>query len=140
MPSSHEYAYMAGLLDGDGCITIGRHPASGKNKIVRFGLQLIVASATRGLCDWPHAKFGGNVFEQANGSFAWRMNGKPVAALLTECLPYFVEKRPQAELAISLQDLKNEKGAASTHRQEAIYEKLRALHLRPGTGRRRNLV
>lgn len=136
MATELAYAYMAGLIDGDGCIAIGRHPPrKGRPATAKpiYDVQLIVTSKSRALVDWPKKMFGGCVFTSSNGTaFDWKLTGQAAADLLDHCLSYFVEKDKQAELAIRLMYLKQ--GKAQIEEQHAVYEQLKALHLRKGAG------
>lgn len=90
-----EIAYVAGLFDGEGCITSGNG---------HFRLQL--AMTDQAVIYWL-GRWGGTVRERSvvgNRKRCWRwlvMADEDVAATLAVLLPYLRVKRAQAEVALA---------------------------------------
>lgn len=99
-----ELAWLAGFLDGEGCIGIYKH----KTNISR-GHQLRVSVTNTdlpSLLKFKHA-FGGGLWEQGRkGSLGnkpcweWQATGPVAEAALRQLMPYLVTKAPQAHVAI----------------------------------------
>ena len=121
-------AYAAGLIDGEGCITIAHRNQKS------FSARIDVGMSVKGM---PCLKklqnnFGGMIrktrkqTEQWEEAFAWALFGKATVPFLEAILPYLELKKQQAMYAISLQQMiaslpQARKGAAAWT-QEAIQE------------------
>jgi len=92
-----ERGYIAGFIDGEGCIAITKRMArSGRNYSYR--VEVIVAQANRGraVLDWLQARIGGRIHETHNGTQATlRLAAKDSAALAAWIGPYSVIKLEQ---------------------------------------------
>lgn len=119
-----DWAYLAGLIDGEGCISASSQHAP------RYHAQLKVLNTDRRMLNWIRETFAkGSVSVNRLGEgnsktcFKWRVTGKEnVAYILTEVLPYLVIKKDQALLARELCERPEQS------RQREIYEKLKELH------------
>ena len=108
--SEIDLAYAAGILDGEGCITISR-----KNKPqAKFGADYVlfveVGNTDKRLIEWLHSKFGGRTqhYEprtpRAKESYHWYLGFGKAKELLLLLLPYLKLKDEEAKLAIALQE------------------------------------
>ena len=136
-PLEIAYAYCAGLIDGEGCISIGkrktvRHNNVGTNQMTEiprqdeivtyYTLFVIVVTKDNYLTDYLKGIFGGSVNDVARTTgFApgiykrWVVAGNIALSALKKMLPYLILKRLQAETAIQFQnelhrDLKKGRG------------------------------
>ena len=96
-----DLAYMAGIIDGEGCIRLNY-----KTKISRYNLWVTVANTDKALLDWIAARWRGHVHvvkgkPEKNRRMAWRWNMAADLALhfLDEIYPYLVIKKRRAMLA-----------------------------------------
>ena len=105
-PSDTDFAKMAVIIDCEANIAIHRH-----TNHRTYRLHLTVGSTDFRLLDWCLARFGGAIYEnfyrkqnprQAHAK-RWRLEGQDVCNLLRMCLPHFIIKREQAEIAIRFQ-------------------------------------
>lgn len=94
-------AYFAGLLDGEGCISL--YPT----RTGRVALRVYVANTDRAVLDEMAAKFGGAVVPvsrrsnpDARDCWRWRCNGNQASEVLVQLRPYLRIKPEQATLAI----------------------------------------
>jgi hypothetical protein len=98
--SQADYAYLAGVIDGEGCIRIQRVRARG---VVRYQLRLHVANTSRALMDWLEMTFGGHAYarKKPHGGVVWDWHVKNghVPDVLRLVLPYLIVKREEALLA-----------------------------------------
>ncbi len=121
MANELDYAYAAGLIDGEGCI--GVYPVKCKtNKArLRYVLHMAVQMSNWESALWLKDMFGGYYQIYKNGGYGdrtmygWRVSGKRAGLILENLLPYFKVKTKQAELAIEFQNKmklgKHESGA-----------------------------
>ena len=91
-----ELAWAGGLIDGEGCITISS-----------LTLRLDVQSTSRITIETLYQMFGGSCAVESRLTrsgrtvFKWSKYGKKARDCLSRVLPYMVEKKRQAELAVS---------------------------------------
>jgi hypothetical protein len=95
-----ELAYLAGLLDGEGCFCLhnfGTH---------RFGCSLMVANTDPRMTEWIRQRFGGTVHPEIKGSkwkpcYRWKASAKDLDKIISAVLPFLVIKRDRAELILA---------------------------------------
>src|SRR5580693_120924 len=100
-----EWAYLAGIVDGEGTINITgrRYPC----------IRLKVGNTSYLLLDWLHSLFGGNIHPMRTRSktkhkqaWIWVVNALQCAQVLEGCLPYLICKEKQAKLVLEYQKTK----------------------------------
>jgi hypothetical protein len=112
-PSITDWAQMAAYLDGEGSILINTQKR-GNGEVRGWYLRIMVANSDVRLMAWLKERFGG-VYRDANTekyyagknwkiSYHWTIGAFPAAWILHNSLPYFVIKREQAEIGITLQE------------------------------------
>ena len=100
-------AYLAGVVDSDGCITIIRGYGSSKKNKWGF-LRILVGSLWEKFVLYLKESSGGlgtisrGVTPKGKGYFTWKLSSKQARDLLKEITPYLVLKRREAELVLSL--------------------------------------
>lgn len=98
-------AYIAGMVDGDGYITINRSCRSGK---LYFAPQIGIAGTRREPHDLAAKIWGGSVSRYVpenplhRPQFQWSRQGKTAATIIEAIMPYLLVKREHAELALIL--------------------------------------
>lgn len=132
-----DLAYTAGLIDGEGCITIlkDRNKSGGCRYVVRVTVKMCDTGAILFL----KKKFGGGICKQEleppqRPAYYWYLDGLKSAYLLTNILEYLRVKRRQAELAIEFMafEPKDESRFLRTemNRKESLYRQIRQLNKR----------
>lgn len=131
MSDKAKFGYLAGILDGEGCITVG---AGQKNTCVNYNSILVVQNTSKPLIDWLQQKFGGSVYlskkstAKTKEAYMWRvLKKKDIEILLLATLPYLVVKREQAKLLLEFVRLSRE---AQSDTRRHLYERLRKLNSR----------
>lgn len=111
--SETEKGYLAGIIDGEGCIMLARH--LGKRGKHVYHLYVGIANTSMALHRWLEQRLPGIGYVRQNSpavdtrpsahperwktGYDWIVSGNRVAAvLLREIAPYLVIKRAQAEL------------------------------------------
>jgi hypothetical protein len=109
MPTEEEYSYLAGLIDGEGCIS------SFGNGRGYYMIQLRISqSGHRILTDWLHEHFGGTINEYPGATpnrqrrYRWRVTGSAAAELLSEVQPYLRGPKKE-EIPVALEIWENRK-------------------------------
>jgi hypothetical protein len=94
-------SYVAGIIDGEGAITLYRSPNG------YFQFRVSVSNTNKELLDRIRADFGGlevramgNTNPHARTSYQWSINGRDCIPILEETLPFLIVKRKHAELGL----------------------------------------
>ena len=101
-----EWAYLAGIIDGEGYLSAGWNNKDGYVK----GIGINVTSIDECLIDWLIEKFGGRKdyrgkTSSRNAAFRWHIERRELLRnILVNTLPYLVIKRRQAGVMLTLVD------------------------------------
>ena len=105
---------MAAVLDCDGWITLQKLKNS---RGVNLCLTIGVGNTNTNLTDWLVETFGGSVYKTHRKShkhkdyYTWRLFGNKASEVLKHCLPYFLLKQAQANLAVAFQEEMHDKNS-----------------------------
>jgi hypothetical protein len=92
-------SYLAGFLDGEGCISILKR-VKGKWNASYF-IQIVIGQKDGQTLDWIQKKFGGRVYiVKRDCSYTWNLTNKKAYEFIKILTPFLKYKKPQAELAI----------------------------------------
>lgn len=136
MSDKAKCGYLAGIIDGEGCITItvGRRESGVHN----YNAALIVTSTDECLIKWLIKHFGGTYYRQGTApknckhAFRWRFfKREEVERILLAILPYLVIKRKQAKLLLEFVRLPRHTQDSSLRGE--MYDCMKMLNKR-GTG------
>lgn len=104
-----ELAYAAGIIDGEGCVTIrcSSRVKRGRPSIVH-AVAVAVSSIDEVVVTWLHDRFGGYRSERTpKGSsksvYTWRCESKTAVMTLSAVRPYLLIKARQADIAMEFQ-------------------------------------
>ena len=95
-----DLAYLAGLIDGEGCFVLHDH---GNHK---FGCSLAIGNTDPRMTEWLRARFGGSVGIESRGSrcklvYRWTASAKDLDSIIQAVLPFLIIKRDRAELILA---------------------------------------
>lgn len=100
------YIYLAGIIDGEGTITIHRHPQYNR-KTFALRPRIIVTNTHKGLIENLQDLHGGTIAKQEARTvnykpvYLWRISKTlDILSILLRCEPYMIIKKPHAELMI----------------------------------------
>lgn len=111
---SSKWSYLAGLFDGEGCVSIASRPHHTVDKRngrevtwKRTSMQISIANTNLSLMKWLVANFGGVYYsmtpqdERCKPRYSWQPKGaKNRENFLLGILPYLVIKREQVQLGL----------------------------------------
>jgi hypothetical protein len=110
-PLDTDWAYAAGFVDGEGCISVARGFSTRSGRY-RYGVQIVVANRDRGVLDWMKSTWGGwvvSVSARESGArqcWNWRCpTGLSAKPFLTGIRPWLRIKGPQCDNALAMIDL-----------------------------------
>src|SRR6266850_6190872 len=116
-------AYVAGIIDGEGCIAIRQCKASGTRRTPAHSAIITVGNTSRKLIEYLVRLYGfGCVTYRAptkerRGSYLWTVESKNARAVIAPLRGFLVIKREQAALLIEFVDgFDSFKGARPGHR------------------------
>ena len=129
-----DLAYMAGIIDGEGCIRIGKGNQGGNNKKVNYTLKMSIGMANPYIPQMFRFVFGGHFFQSTEGTaerlptWQWGIDSNKAVDVLRTLLPYLKLKKSEAELAIEFQKGKRicqsgiKRGENRTDEEQALEE------------------
>lgn len=132
-----KWSYLAGMVDGEGCIGMWRTQARHKEYATNgktyssFNLRIQIYNTSLELMKWLVANFGGtyqirkNAKQEHKDSYNWRPKGENnTKKMLLGMLPYLVIKREQAQLALKYIELPRN----CPREREILYQRIRLLN------------
>ncbi len=116
-------AYAAGIVDGEGCISLSKRTSKGYKAGYQLRLAVSVGNTNEWLIQWFKIQFGGYVVftlekrKERKDKWQWHIVDGKAAEFLKLILPYLQIKRPQAEVANVFQ---REKHYGRIGKEEAV--------------------
>ena len=111
-PTDTDWAYAAGLVDGEGCIAVVRYFGPRRARFY-YSVQVVIANNNRAVLDWVGATWGGIVVPVAppgpggrtKASWAWRCSTTIARSFLIGIQPWLRIKVKQCENALAMASL-----------------------------------
>lgn len=108
--SDVDLAYIAGFIDGEGCICVHRRGKVGEKEKSIYAFIVTIANTDKSVIQYLHSVLGGCIANnnKRNGHktcYVLHLNPRKAYKLLKKLLPYLRVKKKQAELAIKLGDI-----------------------------------
>ena len=132
-----EVAYLAGILDGEGCISILKMRMKRPYGVYwHYALQLRIGNTYLPLLEWICERVGGKIYAQTyvtnwrgnrKQAYHWHMQGRQAANFLALVRPYLIVKSEQADLAMEFIALGRETAPAA---RAEMRERMRTLNVR----------
>lgn len=118
MPEKTEWAYLAGLIDGEGCLDLGIHLRTDKYKGREYramgcspSLYIVLKHhpINRGVMEWLSKTFNIPIHEN-QGRFSVKFTGEVLEEVLQGVLPYLKIKAEEAKILLEALKINKEKG------------------------------
>src|ERR1019366_7280555 len=139
------YGYAAGLVDGEGTITVCRSEYDSvvknrNNKVyhhIGFHVKVSIKNTDERLMKWLQSRFGGEYYTDESSlkknptwkpSFVWHHAAKDKEPFLLAILPYLIIKKEQAILALEF--IRLGYNVRCPEKRQELYEKILALNQR----------
>jgi hypothetical protein len=122
--SETETAYLAGLVDGEGCIQIRQV------KQKPYMIWLVISNTDKAVMEWVESMFGAGLYVRLPQNVRWktcyhvRVQGERACILLRRLVPFLRIKRQKAETAIKYWEWRRAEsynGPGEVPRQFATY-------------------
>lgn len=146
-------AYLAGIIDGEGCIHIGYYFNKSQNRST-YHTMIQVSNTEKTLIEWLTNNFGGKaaLYTKAQTPknsrqipYVWKLGGDNLTHICRLILPYMICKKDQIEIMIKMRETfhdqhepkKGQQGIQPMSKELIDYRhslmlKLRSLHSRKG--------
>lgn len=142
--ATHTIAYMAGLVDGEGCFYVGKVKQGRYGNGWQFHTALVIASCDEVIIQWLEETFGGAresryrwTSKKANFRpvFNWRAQGPMLDYLCPMILPFLIIKRIQCQVMIEMRGTYKNIGSQRlpdevAQKRIALIERMRTLNSR----------
>lgn len=126
-----DWAYFAGVLDSDGCVTITKSRSNDKQC---YRLCVHITNTSRDLIDWLVTYFGGTVYvsnpnapKNYKTAWRWAVRGREAAPILSGAIPHLMVKRRRAELGLQFIKTMGRKSKTLTDKQVKQRGRIHAL-------------
>jgi hypothetical protein len=119
-PNPASLAWAAGIIDGEGCITISFRKTPGVHQLI-----VKVACVEDKMCPELHRIFGGSLWVDKQERHSWTVTGKKAGEVLTLLHPYLVVKQDQADVGIEYAATVRAPGKRTKHGLYPIREPMR---------------
>ena len=141
MTEGEKLSYFAGIIDGEGTITIYRQIYKSGYEPT-YGMRLLVSSTDMILLEWCKENFEGTIQTircgEANhrDTYQWVLGMKKTRRVLLKVMPYLLIKQKQAELVLEFYE-KCKRGQSRVgsyvplwlrHKQEDYHRQIKAMH------------
>lgn len=111
-PTELDCAYAAGIVDGEGNISIRKKALRKGRRMRDIHTEIIITMTDRPVLAWLQERWGGGILKQNRSEkhahwqdiYRWNLYSARAATFLKSILPYMIAKRPQAELGIEFQE------------------------------------
>src|SRR3990172_3163537 len=127
-----ERAYLAGLVDGEGCISISEYRNPKKTATTILTLSLTVSSCDKDILDYWAEKTGlGSVFigtrarSNSRTGYSWRLCSNKAVELIDLIYPYLMLKKEQADIAVKFQETMGMRRDGKRLSPEILHQRLR---------------
>ena len=143
MSKSHQLAWAAGFIDGDGFITIQNRSTKYKDKVYTgHYLRLGACQASKKPLETLQSIFGGSIREKNSGpnrenynrktQWIWTLSTQQAADAIQQMLPYFIHKREVAllglEFASTMSKVKTTTSTEIYDRRKQIQNEITAIN------------
>ena len=109
--TNEQLAYIAGIIDGEGCIAVSKVVRNTHKSGYVYQLHLVVTNTDRRLLEYlkettllGSISIHAHAAESRSPAWAWSVGSVPARRLLEKVMPYLVIKREQAALAIEFHE------------------------------------
>ena len=108
--SSLDWAYLAGIIDGEGCIRIDMMKDVRNRRTLRHILSIWMGNTDPRIVSWCYEVFGGSIHYRPSRNpkhkpaWVWEAHYIQCEEILKRCLTYFKLKREQAEVGLAFRE------------------------------------
>jgi len=128
-----KYAYMAGLLDGEGYIGLSKYKQNRYNNGFSYKSRVVIANCNLEILEWVKNNFGGYITKEKivreNWTQGYKLQIGYLEKWLPKVIPYMVGKKKKAQLLMEASRLLNERKKKTNQAGELNLKKLDEIDL-----------
>ena len=128
-----QLAYIAGMLDGEGSLCVGKYPRKG-NRYLGYRAYMCIANTYVPVLEFIKSIIGGKIVEQGKGSgcYSLTLTTNEIRRWLPELLNHLIVKKNQAEVLLAFLERQANNSSAPISDEllnfyESCYQKLKEL-------------
>ncbi len=119
-------AYMAGLLDGEGCIGVFKQKSSGKMWQFDFGVRVIITNTNEMVLIWVKEITGAGCMYKSKKAFKenwspvhrWQVTAEQARSFIKTIYPYLKIKKDIADIVLQLPHLPSQRKYSGRTQEE----------------------
>ena len=130
LPSNSDWLRLAAYIDGEGAILLNKF--STKSGRREMWIRVVIANTDPRLPKWCQDTFGGTFVAEKRSKnpkhsdcYRWHVSCTTAEWVLRNCLPFFLIKKEQAEIALKFQDTLGGPGIPVSETTRVVREELR---------------
>lgn len=113
MTKNQNNIYMAGIIDGEGCVTIRKvyyQPREYNLKYPMYNIICNVANTDKRLLYWIKKNYDGNIYKYVHknkrykDAYHWQVARRKAYIILRKIYPYLVVEKKRAEICMRFQE------------------------------------
>lgn len=117
--TKEELAYLAGIIDGEGCFTIEIQPPTSYRKGTLYTCRLTIINTDERLLNWILHKVGGRLHKRKDiknrkTCYAWRVYATEIDKYLPHLIPYLICKKDEALVVLKFRSSFEGRGVRNT--------------------------
>lgn len=117
--TKYELAYLAGIIDGEGCFTIEIDPPKSYRKGTLYTCRLSIINTDERLKTWLVDKVGGKIHVRKDIAgrkpcYAWRAYANILDELLPKIIPFLICKKDEAIAVLKFRSSFHGRGVKNT--------------------------
>lgn len=111
----HTLAYLAGLFDGEGCITSYGGKRQDRSSFSAPAVSVQISNSNLDVLILAQNTFGGKIYSKCiknpkyKPQWTWIVRGKEAERFLSDLLPHLIIKRTQAKIGLTMLVLQGER-------------------------------
>lgn len=151
-----QWAYLAGIIDGEGSIYIGNFSSNPKTGTLHYQTNIEITNTDESLMIWIRDTFGGRIYaytakqtpkNSRKKVFRWIATGELLTHLCKGIFPYLIAKLPQCKIMLKMREtfkgtgaIKGKSGCQPVSLEtlairKEYFDQMRALHCRNYTSK-----
>jgi hypothetical protein len=151
MDTPQEFAYLAGIIDGEGSIYIGNFSKNKKTGALYYQTNMEVTNTDESLMKWLTEKFGGRIHKYTEKQtpknsrkpiYRWIVTSDLLTYLCQQMLPYLIIKKRQCWIMIQMRNTYTKSNYVKGHKgtqpiseyimkmRKSLFDEMRSLHCR----------
>jgi len=128
-----KYIYIAGLLDGEGYLGLGKWNQERYKYKYTYKTRIIIANCNLKLLEWIKNNFGGYIskkkIKKKNWTQGYNLQIGNIQNWLPKVVPYLVGKKQKAILLLEAQELLNQRKKKTNSAGKLYLERLEEIYL-----------